>query len=476
MSHLKRIASTPGFWFILALLVLITVIHYEEDFEQPPLFVRLMSDLGLTRHAFDRILYLAPIVWSGFLFGWVGALACSLVCLGAMLPRVFVLSPSPIDALFETSGVFIIGNVLAISFSTLRKEREYRQRLEISQGELQRSEERYRRLFENAHDTILIQDLEGNILAANVAASKLTGYDVDSLVHMNVRDLLSPDGLEVAREMGRKLLQGETIGESYDQRAIRQDGAEALVRLSSSLIRSNGEPTGFLHIARDVTEEKRLQENLHYYLQQATRAQEEERKRIARELHDDTIQALIVLSRQLDALMSTDKGLSENSRQRVEQLWQQANDIMQGVRRLSQDLRPAALDRLGLVATLEQLAADVSKYSGIETSLKVLGEPRRLSEETELVLFRIAQEALRNVWRHSGATHAEITVQFDEAKMKITVSDNGKGFVVPSAASDLARSGKLGLTGMRERAQLVGANLTVQSEPGKGCNVIVELS
>src|SRR4030042_2789435 len=151
ISSLKRIASTPGFWFILALLVLITILHYEEAYEQPSFLVKLMSDLCFTRHAFERILYLGPIVWAGFLFGSWGAMTTSLVSLGCMLPRCIFISPAPTDAFFEASSIFIIGNVLAISFSRLRREREYRQRLEITQQELQRSEERYRQLFENAH-------------------------------------------------------------------------------------------------------------------------------------------------------------------------------------------------------------------------------------------------------------------------------------------------------------------------------------
>jgi len=94
-----------------------------------------------------------------------------------------------------------------------------------------------------------------------------------------------------------------------------------------------------------------------------------------------------------------------------------------------------------------------------------------LSEEVEIVLFRITQEALRNVWRHSGATSAEITVEFDESKTRITISDNGKGFKLPEKIGDLARYGKLGLAGMQERAQLLNGTLTVQSEPGRGAIV-----
>jgi signal transduction histidine kinase len=353
----------PGFWFILALLILITLPHYSEAFEHPGFFLQMISELDLDRHAVERILYLAPVVWAGFLFGWRGALVTSIVALACMLPRAIFISESTRDALIESGAVFIIGNVLAISFHSLRREREHRIQLEIAQQEQQR-----------------------------------------------------------------------------------------------------------------VTDElKVMQQNLHFYLQQATRAQEEERKRISHELHDDTIQALVVLSRQLDAL-SSDKGVSEENRHRLEELWQKTDDILKGVRRLSQDLRPAALDRLGLLPALEWLASNVTEYSGIATRVNVVGEERQPPEETAVAIFRIVQEALRNVWRHSGATSAEITVEFDNNKTRITITDNGQGFELPDNLGDIAKNGKLGLTGMQERAQLVGGTLTIQSQPGRGTSITVELS
>ncbi len=472
---LRRVLRKPGFWLILALLILITLPHYREALTHPAYITNVMANLGLTRHAFERILYLAPIVWAGLLFGLRGAMITSLAALAAMLPRAIFISPSPTDALFETGAVFIIGSVLAVSFDALRRAREQHHQLEVVHHELAVSEQRYRQLFENAHDAIWVQDIEGNILAVNEAVARLTGYDRQKLVGMNVVDFLSAEGLDLAREVRNKLFQGEAIGEAYDQRLIKRDGTEALLRLSSSLIRSNNQPVAFQHIARDITEEKRLQENLRFYLQQATRAQEEERKRISRELHDETIQSLVVLSRQLDALASSDRGLSEENKHRLEELREQTNNIIHGVRRLSQDLRPAALDRLGLLPALQWLASNVAEYSGLATRVNVIGAERRLPEERELVLFRIAQEAMRNVWRHAQATQAEVTIEFGEGKTKITISDNGKGFTLPKMMGDLAKEGKLGLAGMQERARLIGATLTVQSELGKGSSLTVEL-
>ncbi|MFH1169528.1 MAG: sensor histidine kinase, partial [Chloroflexota bacterium] len=174
-------------------------------------------------------------------------------------------------------------------------------------------------------------------------------------------------------------------------------------------------------------------------------------------------------------IATNDKSLTEESRRRLEELWQHINNAIQGVRRLSQDLRPAALDRLGLLPALEWLADETKKYSGIETKVNIKGNPQRFPEEEELLLFRITQEALRNVWRHSKASEAEIAVEFDQDKARITVSDNGKGFDLPDKLGDLARDGKLGLAGMQERAQLLGATLSVQSQPGKGSSITVEL-
>jgi PAS domain S-box-containing protein len=475
ISGLTKVIRKPGFWFILALIVLISIPYYGESVEHPSFIVRVISDLHLSRHAFERILYLAPIVWAGFLFGWQGSLITSLVALACMLPRAIYISDYPKDALFETGAVFVIGNVLAISFHALRRERENRIRLELTQQELRASEERYRELFESAHDAIWLHDLDGNFITANRAAAKLSGYSLEELRKMNVRSFLSEESLRLAQQVGSKLLNNEPVEQPYEQRIFRRDGSESIVQLSTSLVMEQNKPIAFQHIARDITEQKRMQENLRYYLRQVTKAQEEERKRISHELHDDTIQSLVVLSRQLDSLVASHQEMPEELRLRLEKLWQQTNNIVSEVRRLSQDLRPAALDRLGLLAALEWLAADTAKYSGIETRVKVTGTQRRLSEEAELVLFRITQEALRNMWRHSQASQAEIIVEFGEGKTAITVSDNGQGFNLPQKMDDLPRSGKLGLAGMQERAQLLGGVLRIQSEPGKGTSITIEV-
>ncbi|MCX5998596.1 MAG: PAS domain-containing sensor histidine kinase, partial [Chloroflexi bacterium] len=285
---------------------------------------------------------------------------------------------------------------------------------------------------------------------------------------------LSEEGLDLARQVRHKLLENAPMQQPYEQRIIRKDGSQATLMLATSLVVEDGVSTGYLNISRDVTEEKRMRENLNFYLKQVTKAQEEERTRIARELHDETIQALVVLSRQVDNLASHETGLSAETRLALEDLWKETNQVIQGVRRLSQDLRPPTLDRLGLLPALEWLASNVSRHSGIPVRALVVGAERRLPQDMELMLFRMVQEALTNVWRHSEATETEMRVIFDERRIVITVRDNGKGFDVPASMEDLARMGKLGLTGMHERAWLLGGTVKMESALGKGTLVTIE--
>ncbi len=474
INSISRTLRNPGLWLVIVLLALITVPHYSETLKHPAFLTQLTANLGLTRHAFERILYLVPIICAGFIFGWKGTIVTSLAALACMLPRDIFITDFQRDSFFETAAIFVIGNVLSISFASLRRERGYRARLEAAQQDLKTSEERYRKLFENAIDSIWIHDLEGNYISVNNAAEEMTGYSREELYKMNVKKFLPDESLQLARQIKRKLLNNEPFEQPYEQRVYKSDGTEAYIQLATSVVMDKGKQVGFQHIARDITEQKRMNENLRFYLQQATRAQEEERKRISHELHDDTIQALVALSRQLDALASGKQELSGETRQKLEDLWKQTDNILQGVRRLSQDLRPAAIDRLGLLPAIEWLASEVSKYSGVATKVNVIGKEHRLPEEVAIALFRIIQEALRNVWRHSGATSAEITIEFSDKRTKITVSDNGKGFKLDGKMGDLAKEGKLGLVGMQERAQLVGGTIAAQSEPGKGTTITVE--
>jgi PAS domain S-box-containing protein len=339
--------------------------------------------------------------------------------------------------------------------------------------ESRRAGERFRELFEKAHDAIWVQDFEGNILAANQAAADYTGYKLDELIGMDVSGFLQPEGLELARDIRRKLLSGEEVKQPYEQKVTRKDGSQATIMLTTSLIAEEGLPPVFQHISRDVTREKMLQENLRLYARQITRAHEEERKRIARELHDDSTQSLVILSRHIDDIIAGNTDGSEMN-SNLEKIRDEVDEILARMRRFTQDLRPPTLDYLGLLPALRELLAQLEQQSGIESELNINGDEQHFAPEDELLVYRIIQEALSNVWRHSNAKKAIMTVSFNKDRTTVEVSDDGKGFEM---AEDLrfVRAGKIGLAGMQERADLLGGTLNIYSSPGKGTTVSLEV-
>jgi PAS domain S-box-containing protein len=337
---------------------------------------------------------------------------------------------------------------------------------------LQESERSYRELFEVAPDAIWVHDLKGNILKANKATEKLTGFSARELARVNVKTLLSEEGLRLAKEIRHRLVKGEAVAQPYEQHLVRKDGTEATLRLTTSPIFSDGQLVAFQNIARDITEEKQMRENLRFYLQEITRAQEEERKRIARELHDSTAQTLIALLHQLENLMSDRAKLPVREAKALWGFYEQIRDVLGEVRRFSRDLRPSILDDLGLLPALEWVTGELQKEYGVEAAFKVVGSERRFSPEAELILFRVVQEALRNIAKHAQASKAEVKVAFEKQKVRVTVSDDGIGFQLPESFGELLHSGKLGLAGMQERVQLLGGDLKLKSKVGKGTTIV----
>ncbi len=225
-----------------------------------------------------------------------------------------------------------------------------------------------------------------------------------------------------------------------------------------------------------VTQLRRQRDTLQEYASRVLRSQEEERKRISRDLHDETAQELVGLMQRIDLCRLS----AENNPRLIaalDELGELASDALLGVRRMSRDLRPLILEDLGLVAALQTIAEDLERElgNGARVSCEVLGEERRLPPETELTAFRIVQEALTNVRKHAlNATRVYVTVQFQENDLLVRVEDNGPGFeYVPSVlGSDTEH---LGLMGMKERAELLNGDLGLYSRPGEGTQIILWL-
>jgi two-component system sensor histidine kinase UhpB len=225
--------------------------------------------------------------------------------------------------------------------------------------------------------------------------------------------------------------------------------------------------TELIHMAQKV---QAAQQSMRGYLSAITMGQEEERRRLARDIHDDTIQSLIALNQQVQMAQML---VNDQPTDRLVEMQQMITQIIADLRRFSQDLRPIYLEDLGLIPALDMLARDVDAETHI--TFHTQGTEKRLPGAVELALYRIVQEALSNIARHAGATNAHVQLDFAPEAVTLTVSDDGCGFNVPDSPAEMAPAGHFGLLGVKERAELIGARLVIESAPGVGTSMTITL-
>ncbi|MBE3117984.1 MAG: ATP-binding protein, partial [Candidatus Atribacteria bacterium] len=224
------------------------------------------------------------------------------------------------------------------------------------------------------------------------------------------------------------------------------------------------------HMARQL---QAAQKSLHSYIGAITQGQEAERLRLARELHDDTIQSLIALKQRVQlARMPRKKGSPVPELEELESLIEQTIDDL---RRTTRALRPIYLEDLGLIAALEMLVRETGQSSGLLVDFNSSGTERRLPAEVELALYRMVQEALNNAVHHAQARHLTVRMEFNSQAARLEITDNGKGFEVPKTPAEFTPQGHFGLLGLYERAELIGAHLEIRSSPGKGTHLSIDL-
>jgi signal transduction histidine kinase len=464
------------------------------------------SAFPMTRQAVVRIIFLLPVAAAAFGFGLRGGWITLALATLIMLPRAILLSDFPVDALFEILGVAIVGGLLAWMIDIQERERKLRQRV-VEELETVNSialtltrprdlDAMLDEVLDYVLEVIGIPEPRGAILlldpwgqTLNLRAHQgLCSAFVDRAQEVPLGECLC--GLTA--EQGEVLVVQDALSHPRHVRCVeREPHAHACVPLTSrdrllgimDFYLPDGHEVDavdrkmFAAIGRQIgvaVENARLCENLRFYAWQITQAQEDERKRIARELHDDTAQQLVALSRQLDTLAASEEKLSEEGKDRLERLLQRIDGALQGVRRFSRDLRPSILDDLGLLPALKGLLADLEE-SGISTELCISGDRHRLVPDVELALYRIVQEALNNVGRHAQASNVTIDVEFMEERVKVSVRDDGKGFELLGCPGDFAYAGKFGLLGIEERAQLLRGTFQVQSDIGTGTTVSVDV-
>jgi signal transduction histidine kinase len=217
------------------------------------------------------------------------------------------------------------------------------------------------------------------------------------------------------------------------------------------------------------------QSGMRDYLSAVTQAQEEERARLARELHDDTVQSLIALKQRAQMARRVVSHDPQRADERLAELERLIDHELGALRQLIGDLRPIYLEDLGFVPALEMLARRMEEQKGLTVTVEIRGEIARLAPDLEVAAFRIVQQALDNVAAHARARNAWVEVVFAADTLNLVVRDDGTGFIPPDQPADLARRGHFGLMGMHERTLLYGGQLIITSSPGAGSTIEAHL-
>ena len=339
---------------------------------------------------------------------------------------------------------------------------------------LRESEERYRELFENARDAMYVHDLQGMYTSINYAAEKLSGYKRAEIIGHNFSEFVAGEHINNVRNRfcGKLAQRGET---TYEVEVIAKDGRRVPVEVSSRAIYENGMMVGVQGTARDITERKQAQEALQMFSRQLIEAQEEERRRIARELHDQIGQVLTAVKMNLHTVQRVCNGAEAGAY--IKDNIEAVDEALRLVRDLSVDLRPPLLDDLGLVTALHWYVDRYSKRTGLDANLIVdLEDPNeRFSRELETACFRIAQEALTNVVRHARAKGVTLRLVKDDKYFRLSVKDDGVGFDPEALQRRAPRAATLGLLGMLERAHAAGGDVEINSKVSKGTEIRLKL-
>lgn len=413
----------------------------------------------------STLLYMLAVVITAIVFG-LGpsifvSIASVLVYNYIFIPDIFILSLGQVQHI-PTLAVFLsVGVVISLLASNLRHKTEETTK---ANEEIQLRAT----ILDKAIDTLLLRELNNNILYANDAASEFYGYKKEELTHMDFHSLIASREYPYYEERTKKVLENGYLWK--EQYHMRKDRTEIPVEVHSHRIKI-GHKEYILSVIKDITEEIKIREERETFNKKLLEAQEEERKRIAVELHDDASPSLAYLCLELDAITTKCVGLSEETCQRLREIREKINAVQQNIRRYSHELHPAMLDNLGLEPALENLVAELNSQKLMEIQFDVSGVASILPDKVNLALYRITQEALNNVRKHSKATKAMVRLEYSIGKVLLDITDNGIGF---NTSAPLKNG--LGLVSMRERANLIGAELKVESSFYKGTSVKVEIN
>jgi len=325
-------------------------------------------------------------------------------------------------------------------------------------------------IIESSDDAIFSKTPDGVIVSWNKGAQRIYGYTEAEVVGKPITILFPPELLNGENNILERLRAGEHI-DHYETVRVTKAGQRINISLTISPITdSNGKTVGFSGIAREITERKRAEEALSDMTRRLIEAQERERARIARELHDDINQRLALLAIELNQLRNQRKDLPPEVRRRVHELLKQTSEIATDVQTLSHELHSSKLDYLGVVQAMTSWCKEFGERQELEIDFKNHDVPK-VAQEISLCLFRVLQEALNNAAKHSGVKRIEVQLQKQLGEIHLIVSDSGKGFDIEAAT----QSRGIGLTSMQERVRLVGGTIAIESKLMGGTTIHVRV-
>ncbi len=336
------------------------------------------------------------------------------------------------------------------------------------------------------HECVIITDLNNIITSVNPAMLKLYGYTIDEVIGQNVMMLRTDKKTwDLTEQILAKTFQDGWEGELINR---KKNGEIFPIHLSTSVVRNEeGTPIALVGITRDITEQKNLQhqleettrvrsEDLRYFSTSIQHAQEEERRRIARELHDGLSQRLSGMKLHLELLLSELRPEDKKSLQRVKKIKKQINDMITETHRISVNLHPTALDDFGLTVALQLLFKDFQGTFNIPiTYYPSISTHEHFDRQIEIALYRITQEALNNIVKHAKATAITIRFTRDIKKFVLSIEDNGIGFNYTSIRGIVQGKRGLGLISMKERTENVGGTFEMTSIPQQGTTILIQV-
>ena len=346
-----------------------------------------------------------------------------------------------------------------------------------SEAALRESEERFRAIFESSPVGIGLGDLEQRILDVNEAFCQMVGYSKEELSGSRIADITHPEDIDLSLEPIGQVLRGEIPSYQVEKRYIAKDKRVIWARVSGSAVRGNdARPMYALSVMEDITERKHIEselqtrtQQLESFAQQQVNRMEADRREIALELHDGVGRGLA------GGRLARERGRWGDGADVAARLIEASNivdNLMAMVRGLANRLRPGVLDDLGLLPAIIWLLDDFLAHSGLLVEFRHIGTDRRFPPGVETAVYRIAQEALTNVVRHSGVNEATVLLWANDKTIRLQVEDKGLGIDLDSL-QDSHQS--IGLSGIRERVAAVNGQFTLESTAGTGTRLIVEL-